>query len=108
MNRAVHTSSSTPLTNEILSFRRLPNHYRVKPVPFSLNLCPVELLCVMTVLFCVLRQLEPRLGAQSSTELGCWHHPGPDIGTKPDPGSGHSDMAAPVGRYQPCPVIAII
>lgn len=28
-----------------------------------LNLCPVELLCVMTVLFCVLRQLGPGLGA---------------------------------------------
>ena len=34
----------------------------------------------MTVLFCVLRQLEPRLGP----ELGCWHQEGPDTGTKPD------------------------
>ena len=64
-----------------------------------LNLCPVELLCVMTVLFCVLRQLGPGLGAGT----GCARVLAPDRGpgTKPD-----LEWRAPVGRYQLCPVIA--
>ena len=80
MDRAEYCSSFDQWDEEIWRISQLmeQRYYRVK---LGL-LCPVELLlCVMTVLFCVLRQLEPRLGP----ELGCWHHGG----------ARHRDQAGP-------------
>ena len=65
MNRAVHSSSPSPLSNGILRSGDIaqPMELITSKTRTVLNLCPVELLCVMTVLFCVLRQLGPGLGA---------------------------------------------